>query len=81
MKLVEQHNYTDWNWLGEQPGKWVEAAILASDTFRNAQLHDAAVKVIDRLLAAQQPDGYLGITDTALRTAEHPLRGMDAYEL
>src|SRR4051812_40778121 len=28
VKLMEQHQYSDWNWLGEQPGKWLEAAIL-----------------------------------------------------
>src|SRR4051794_35020205 len=81
VKLVEQHQYTEWNWLGEQPGKWLEAAILAPDTFRNSQLHESAATVLRRLIAAQQPDGYLGITDTALRTPDHPLRGMDAYEL
>jgi DUF1680 family protein len=81
VKLVEQHQYTEWNWLGEQPGKWLEAAILASETFRNSQLHESAAIVLRRLIAAQQPDGYLGITDTALRTPDHPLRGMDAYEL
>jgi DUF1680 family protein len=81
VRLVEEHNYTDWNWIGEQPGKWLEAAILASSTFREAKLHDAAGMIFGRLLAAQQADGYLGITDTELRTPAHPVRGMDPYEL
>jgi DUF1680 family protein len=81
VKMVEEHQYTEWNWLGEQPGKWLEAAILASGTFRNSQLHDAAAAILRRLIAAQLPDGYLGVTATSLRTPEHPLRGMDAYEL
>src|SRR3954451_1895191 len=59
VKLVEEHRYTEWNWLGEQPGKWLEASILASDTFRNSQLHNAAEGILRRLIAAQQPDGYL----------------------
>ena len=81
LKMAEEHQYRDWNWLGEQPGKWLESAILASDTFRNGALRSAGQTVLRRLLAAQQSDGYLGVTDTALRTPEHPLRGMDAYEL
>jgi DUF1680 family protein len=32
-------------------------------------------------VAAQEPGGYLGITDPALRSDEAPLRGMDPYEL
>lgn len=81
VRLIETHRWRDWSWVGEQPGKWLDAAILCSETFRNEQLHDRATSVLRRILAAQQRDGYLGVTDTALRTPEHPLRGMDAYEL
>src|SRR4051794_3223026 len=81
VRLVETHRWRDWNWVGEQSGKWLEAAILCSETFRNEQLHDQAGSILKRMLAAQQPDGYLGVTDRALRTPRHPLRGMDAYEL
>ncbi|MFL6450699.1 MAG: glycoside hydrolase family 127 protein [Bryobacteraceae bacterium] len=79
--LVENHRWRDWNWVGEQPGKWLEAAILCSETSRNEELHDRADAILKRMLAAQQADGYLGVTETALRRPEHPLRGMDAYEL
>ena len=81
VRLVEEHRWRDWAWFGEQSGKWLDAAILCSETFRNEELHDKGVTVLKRMIAAQQADGYLGITDTALRTPEHPLRGMDAYEL
>ncbi len=81
VRLVETHRWRDWSWVGEQSGKWLEAAILCSETFRSEQLHDRAASVLSRILASQQPDGYLGVTDPSLRTPEHPLRGMDAYEL
>ncbi len=79
--LVETHAWRDWSWVGEQSGKWLDASILCSETFRHEQLHDRAASVLKRMLAAQQEDGYLGVTDPALRTPGQPLRGMDAYEL
>jgi hypothetical protein len=81
VQLVEAHDYRQWKWIGEQPGKWLDASILASGAFGEAELQEQAASILKRLIAAQQRDGYLGITDTALRTPEHPLRGMDAYEL
>jgi len=81
VRLIETQRWRDWSWVGEQPGKWLDAAILCSETARDEQLHDQAASVLRRILAAQQRDGYVGVTDTALRTPEHPLRGMDAYEL
>ena len=29
-KMVEEKKQRDWWWIGEQPGKWLESAVLAS---------------------------------------------------
>jgi uncharacterized protein len=73
-RMVEEKNYTNWFWIGEQPGKWLEATALTPDPALQAK----AKEILAHLVAAQEPTGYLGITDPSLRT---PLRGMDAYEL
>lgn len=81
VRLVEERKHRDWKWVGEHPGKWLEAAILASGTYGDEALRDKARNVLDRMIAAQEPSGYLGVTDPAIRSEETPLRGMDAYEL
>jgi hypothetical protein len=81
VKMVEEKKQRDWWWIGEQPGKWLESAVLTSEYLADAGMQDRARRVLARLEAAQDPDGYLGITDPAVRTAEKPLRGMDPYEL
>lgn len=79
LRMVEEKKHRDWWWIGEQPGKWLEAAIWASA--QDDGLRRRAREVLRRLVAAQDADGYLGITDPALRTARRPIRGMDPYEL
>ena len=79
--MVEQKRQRDWWWIGEQPGKWLESAVLASRTSGDAPLEAKARQILARLAAAQEPGGYLGITDPAVRTDAQPLRGMDPYEL
>jgi len=81
VKMVEEKTYRDWFWIGEQPGKWLEAAILAAEQQGHAELRQKAEEVLKRLVAAQEPGGYLGITDPKVRNDLRPLRGMDAYEL
>lgn len=81
VKMAEERTYRDWFWIGEQPGKWLEAAILAAEQQGNAELRQKAEDVLTRLIAAQEPGGYLGITDPKIRDGLRPLRGMDAYEL
>jgi hypothetical protein len=81
VRLVEQKQYRDWKWVGEQPGKWLESSALAAEQTGDDALCRKAEKILARLVAAQEPGGYLGVTDPAVRTAELPLRGMDAYEL
>lgn len=81
VRMVEQKQHRDWWWVGEQPGKWLESAALAAEQTGDDAFREKAGKILARLVAAQEPDGYLGITDPVVRTAELPLRGMDAYEL
>jgi len=87
VRMVEAKQYRDWFWIGEQPWKWLEAALYAAalepaldnaEVPHETRLRPKAEQVLRRLVAAQEPDGYVGITHKALR---NPLRGMDAYEL
>lgn len=80
--LIEQPVFREWNWKkGEQPGKWLESAILTATRTHDQQLGTEAKDMLDRVIRSQGKDGYVGITDPAIRTPEKPLRGMDAYEL
>ena len=81
VKMVETPKHRDWSWIGEQPGKWLEAAADAAAHSGNAELRAKAQEVLERLLAAQEDSGYLGVTDPAIRSEHKPLRGMDPYEL
>ena len=76
--LIETRDFTGWDWRqGEQPGKWLEAAILSNDPALEQKAH----AMFDRLIRSQASDGYIGITSQSVRTPEKPLGGMDAYEL
>ena len=81
VRKVETPRQTEWWWIGEQPGKWLEAAVLTAASSGDAELMAKARAVLARLEAAQEASGYLGITAPELRTAARPLRGMDPYEL
>lgn len=81
LRMLEARNYRDWFWIGEQPGKWLEAAILSSEYSGNSKLREKAEAALKRMLAAQSDDGYLGITSREVMTAKKPFRGMDPYEL
>jgi uncharacterized protein len=78
IRLHEHKRYDDWFWMGEQIGKWLDAAaysaLLAKDDELLARVHE----LIDRLAAAQESDGYLGITAHYHR---NPVRGMELYEM
>lgn len=80
LAMFERKNYRDWFWIGEQPGKWLEASVYAAATCRHSGLEEKAHSALARLAAAQDRDGYLGVTDPAVRTPRHPMRGMDPYE-
>ena len=81
VRMVEEPKHRDWSWIGEQPGKWLEAAVEAGEQSHKAALREKAQVVLRRLVAAQEPGGYLGVTDPEVRTPRRPLRGMDPYEL
>lgn len=80
-KMVEGKKQRDWWWIGEQPGKWLESAVLASRQAGDKALEERARQILSRFAAAQEQGGYLGITDPAVRTDAQPVRGMDPYEL
>lgn len=81
VRMMEVRKHRDWWWIGEQPGKWLESAVLSAGQSADQELESKARAVLARMVAAQEPGGYLGITDPAIRTPEKPLRGMDPYEM
>ena len=81
VSMVEAEKTRDWWWIGEQPGKWLEAATWSAKSSGDTVLATKMRAMLARMEVAQRPDGYLGITDPAVRTAQQPLRGMDPYEL
>src|SRR4051794_15208089 len=80
-RMVGAKTYRDWWFIGEQPGKWLESAALTSRVSGDKALEEQARRILARLVAAQEPGGYLGISDPAVRTDQAPLRGMEPYEL
>ncbi|WP_089686190.1 glycoside hydrolase family 127 protein [Catalinimonas alkaloidigena] len=80
--FLEQRTHRGWDWKqAEQPGKWIESSVWTSLRTGDAQLDAKVHEMVDRLIASQEPEGYVGATDPEVRTPEKPLRGMDAYEL
>jgi len=47
-------------WQGEHVGKWLHAATLAYEQTRDEKLGKTLKQTVERLLAAQEPNGYLG---------------------
>ncbi len=47
-------------WVGEFAGKWLDAAVLCYQVSPDERLREKLIRVVDRLVAAQEPDGYLG---------------------
>ncbi|BCM89296.1 non-reducing end beta-L-arabinofuranosidase [Abditibacteriota bacterium] len=81
VQMVEDAKARDWWWIGEQPGKWLESASWSAKTDKDPALEAKTRAMLARLEAAQKADGYMGITDSTVRTPQQPLRGMDPYEL
>ena len=80
VRLVEERKHCDWWWLGEQDGKWLESAVLSS-AHSDPKLRAKAKSILDRIIASQEPGGYVGVTSKAFRDERKvPLRGMDPYE-
>ncbi|MBE0673654.1 MAG: glycoside hydrolase family 127 protein [Bacteroidales bacterium] len=47
-------------WQGEHLGKWLHAGIIAYKITGNVKMKKAMDEMVERLLATQLPDGYLG---------------------
>lgn len=75
--MHERKDRSDWFWIGEQAGKWLDAAAHACVISGDEMLRDSVLQAIDRLAASQEKDGYLGITAPWHR---NPVRGMQLYE-
>ena len=54
-------------WIGEHVGKWLHAATLAWANTGDAALRAKLDRVVVELIAAQEPDGYLGTYVAAQR--------------
>jgi len=81
IKLIEERKHKDWWWIGEQSGKWIESSVIVSRQSDDAELRRKAEEMLRRLIASQEPEGYVGVTPKEVRTPAKPLRGMDPYEL
>jgi uncharacterized protein len=78
IRLHEGKQHDDWFWMGEQVGKWLDAAAYAALIAKDDALLARVEEVLDRLAASQEPDGYLGVTSFYHR---NPVRGMELYEM
>lgn len=80
--FVVQRQHRDWWWMqAEQHGKWIESAYLSAIQSGDTALLHKAQTVLRRIIASQEPEGYLGATAHDYRSPERPIRGMDPYEL
>lgn len=75
--MYERKDYDDWFWMGEQIGKWLDAAAYSCEIAGDKALRARIEEVLERLAASQEEDGYLGITS---RVHRNPVRGMQLYE-
>lgn len=78
IRLHENKNDDGWFWMGEQIGKWLDAATFSGLISGDEALLQRVHEIIDRLEKAQEADGYLGITKEHHR---NPVRGMELYEM
>lgn len=80
--FVVERQHTAWDWTqAEQHGKWIESAYLSAIEAGDTALLHKAQAVLHKIIASQEPEGYLGATARSFRTPECPIRGMDPYEL
>jgi len=77
IRLHEQQTYGEWFWMGEQVGKWLDAATYSGLTQNDDDLLNRVHEIVARLAKSQAEDGYLGITKRRYRI---PVRGMQLYE-
>jgi len=70
-------------WQGEHVGKWLHAATLAYEATHDEKLLRKLQDTVHRLVAAQQPNGYLGTYSPEMRfyapPGEHTRRSWDIW--
>jgi len=59
-------------WQGEHVGKWLHAATLAYEQTHDKKLLEALQKTVNRLIATQEPNGYLGTYAAETRFTSMP---------
>lgn len=80
--FIVSREHTSWDWTqAEQHGKWIESACLSALQSGDSELMDKVHSELCRIIASQEPSGYLGATAADYRSSERPVRGMDPYEL
>lgn len=78
IRLHERKQYDGWFWMGEQIGKWLDAAVYTSLIASDSELQNRVHEILERLKRTQEEDGYLGILE---RRRRMPVRGMELYEM
>ncbi|MFW5980475.1 MAG: beta-L-arabinofuranosidase domain-containing protein [Halanaerobiaceae bacterium] len=73
----QKKNHKQWFWIGEQIGKWLDAATYSALIADDRNLQKKIKEIITDLNKCQEKDGYLGVTRQMHRT---PVRGMQLYE-
>ena len=63
IRLHERKQYDGWFWLGEQIGKWLDAAAYTALIANDTELRNRVHELLGRLKRAQDEDGYLGILE------------------
>lgn len=66
-------------WIGEHVGKWMHAATLAWAYTGDQRLRDKLDKTAAELIAAQEPDGYLGTYVPEKRFGLYPEADWDVW--
>jgi len=66
-------------WIGEHVGKWIHAATLAWAYTGDSALKGKLDSVVAELIAAQEPDGYLGTYLPAQRFGLYPDADWDVW--
>jgi uncharacterized protein len=66
-------------WIGEHVGKWIHAATLAWAYTGDSALKAKLDSVVAQLIAAQEPDGYLGTYSPSQRFGLYPDADWDVW--
>jgi DUF1680 family protein len=66
-------------WIGEHIGKWMHAAATTWQDTRDPILTDRLAMAAARLVATQEPDGYLGTYEPGKRLGNYPQADWDVW--